>query len=300
MVGWTLWIAAHVAFAVFLVYRAARPVRCGQVVQWAAGYGLGRGEGIDRDQAAKFLHRSRWFRTAGFLLPFVVGTSTSFTWALVFTEPRPPFPFDLLDQPAWIAGYLLGAILAEVTWSRPRVPPAAALLPRRVSDYIRGSVLVLIRVAALATIAVGVLTHWIYPGHVAEPFRLGPGPAVTAAAVLVTTEAALRFMAHRRQPVGSTSQLTLDDALRSTSIHRTAGAGLALLFLLLGVELFSLGGGTDISALRVTLPWVGLVCIFFCAPASWLHIGHPRLWLVRRSAPRRANPPTEARSRTAT
>ncbi|GAA4536672.1 hypothetical protein GCM10023096_87320 [Nonomuraea ferruginea] len=281
MVGWSLWIAIFLAIVALLLYRAFRPHRRAQVVEWAAGHGL-PATGLDWDQASRYLDRSRCLRTVGFVIPLFLGGTTSIVWALVYTQPSPPFPFDLLGSPSWLVGYLLGAVLAEVTWTRPRTQKAAALVPRRVADYIGRPALVLIRVVGLATIAVGVIGHWFLAGHLRAGFGFGPVPAVTAAVVLVLMEASLWFIVHRRQPVGSESQMRLDDALRSTAIHRMAGAGLGMMFLFLGYELFSIGGGIEGQALRIILPWAGVACVFVGAPLSWQRVGHPRVWPVRR------------------
>ncbi|MFI7705427.1 hypothetical protein [Nonomuraea sp. NPDC049480] len=299
MVGWSLVIAFHVAIVGLLLYRAFRPQRRPEVAEWAAGHGL-RTTDLDWDQASRYLYRSRCLRTVGFVIPFLVGSTMSIVWALVYTQPSPPFPFNLLGQASWLGGYLLGAVLAEVTWTRPRTQKAAALVPRQVADYIGRPTLILIRVVGLATIAVGVIGHWFLAGHIRAGFGFGPAPAVTATAVLVTMEASLWFIVHRRQPVGSESQMMLDDALRSTTIHRMAGAGLGMMFLFLGYELFSIGGGIEGQALRIILPWAAMACMFVGAPLSWRRVGHPRLWLVRRHTSSEAAPRTDPADRTAT
>lgn len=299
MVGWSLGIAVYAATVGLLLYRAFRPQRRPEVLEWATSHGL-RTTDLDWDQASRYLYRSRRLRTVGFVIPLLAGGTTSIIWALVYTQSSPPFPFDLLSQPSWLVGYLLGAVLAEVTWTRPRTRNAAALVPRRVADYIGRPALILIHVAGLAAIAVGVIGHWFLAGQIRNGFEFGPAPAVTAAAVLVTMEASLWFIVRRRQPVGSESQMMLDDALRATTIHRIAGAGLAMMFLFLGYELFSIGGGIEGQALRIILPWAGLVCVFVGAPLSWRRVGHPRLWLVRRNASGEAAPRTGTADRTAT
>ncbi|MEV0200719.1 hypothetical protein [Nonomuraea sp. NPDC050691] len=298
MVGWSLGIAFYVAIVGLLLYRAFRPQRRPEVIEWAAGHGL-RTTDLDWDQASRYLYRSRCLRTVGFVIPLLAGGTTSIVWALVYTQPSPPFPFDLLGQPSLLVGYLLGAVLAEVTWTRPRTQKAA-LVPRRVADYIGRPALILIRVVGLATIAGGVIGHWFLADHIRAGFKLGPAPAVTAAAVLVTMEASLWFIVHRRQPVGSESQMMLDDALRSTTIHRMAGAGLGMMFLFLGYELFRIGGGIEGQAPRIILPWAAMACVFVGAPLSWRRVGHPRLWLVRRHASSEAAPRTDTADRTAT
>jgi hypothetical protein len=299
MVGWSLVIAFHVALVGLLLYRAFRPQRRPELIEWAAGHGL-RTTDLDWDQASRYLYRSRCLRTVGFVIPLLVGSTTSIVWALVYTEPSPPFPFDLLSQPSLLVGYVLGAVLAEVTWTRPRTQKAAALVPRRVADYIGRPALILIGVVGMATIAVGVIGHWFLAGHIRDGFELGPAPMVAATAVLMTMGASLWFIVHRRQPVGSESQMMLDDALRSTTIHRMAGAGLGMMFLFLGYELVSIGGGIEGQALRIILPWAGIACVFGGAPLSWRRVGHPRLWRVRRHTSGEAAPQADTADRTAT
>ncbi|MFD0474137.1 hypothetical protein ACFQ0B_42250 [Nonomuraea thailandensis] len=176
----------------------------------------------------------------------------------------------------------------------------AAPVPGRAGDYLGRPALILIRVVGLATIVVGVAGHWFLAGQIRDGFEFGPAPAVTAAAVLVVMEASLWFVAHRRRPAGPESQPMLDDALRATTIHRMAGACLGVMFLLLGYELFSIGGGIEGQAPRIILPWAGIACVAVGAPLSWQRVGHPRSWPVRRHTSGEAASPSDTADRTAT
>jgi hypothetical protein len=85
----------------------------------------------------------------------------------------------------------------------------------------------------------------------------------------------------RPQPAADPEELAVDDALRSTSVHAVAGAGLAIVLLCLSVQVglvaANLGGGPGRTAV-VALSW-GCAA---AAVAAWARVGHPRRWAVRR------------------
>jgi hypothetical protein len=173
----------------------------------------------------------------------VIGEGATVWWGVAYDQPLPPFPLRLLAAPsAWAVGYLLGAVAAELTRRRPhpRQLRAAALAPRRLADYLPAWMLWAERAVAVAVLALVPL------GSPGEPWAHSRGitTAVAAIAVVALVEVTLRVMVRRRQPVATTGELAIDDALRSTSIHRAAGAGLAALLFLLPSQLgnLTLGG----------------------------------------------------------
>ena len=106
--------------------------------------------------------------------------------------------------------------------------------------------------------------------------------AVGAVAVLVVVEVTLRYIANRRQPGSPADLVAADDALRSTSMHATIGAGLALAFLLAGGAFAGIGLLSDIQILR----WAAVPLAFgsmIAAVVAWLELGHDTPWVVRRS-----------------
>jgi hypothetical protein len=91
-------------------------------------------------------------------------------------------------------------------------------------------------------------------------------------------EIGLRTMVRRPQPVTSTRELAVDDALRSTALHRAAGAGLAALLFLLGNQL----GALD-RHWWVLTGFLALVC-YGLAIGCWKDLSSPLWWPIRRGA----------------
>lgn len=182
-----------------------------------------------------------------------------------------------------VAGYLVGALAAELTESRLRRPDqaAASLTPRSLSDYLPPGMLLALRATALGAVAL-VPLFLVLPRRVA----LGAHPRLMVAAALVVVTAALvevglRLIVRRPQPAASADLVAADDAIRSASIHATAGAGLAIVVLLASTELWMFGFGTDIQVLRWVTPILSL-CGTAVAFAVWSLFGHDRPWRVRR------------------
>src|SRR5919198_653320 len=81
------------------------------------------------------------------------------------------------------------------------------------------------RLAALAVLTLPAVMIW-FPRS--QPPNIGIGDrwvitnAIVAAVLAIALEFTSQAMVHRAQPVTSASDLALDDAIRSTSIHRTA------------------------------------------------------------------------------
>jgi hypothetical protein len=287
------WAFAAVAagclwLAVAAVLAARRPLEPGELTAWASGHGL---EGVaDRrlEPAARYLGRSRLYRTVGGAVPFAAGTVAPALWAATRGLPA-PWPLGLFGARSWLAGYLAGVLVAEYRWARPRtgVVRSAALVPRRLGDYLPVRVVAAMRLAALAVSALVPLLAWgpLAPVPVRALVLGGRGGALATAAlalaVAAAVELALRRLVGRPQPAADPEELAVDDALRSTSVHAVAGAGLAIVLLSLSVQVglvaANLGGGPGRTAV-VTLSW-GCAA---AAVAAWTRVGHPRRWAVRR------------------
>jgi hypothetical protein len=277
---WLLAIAA-VALVAWLLRWAARPPTGAAVASWAASHDLTL-DPAARGDVSRQLRRGRWLRTLGFVVPFGIGQGAMVWWVLVFERPLPPASMSVLADPsAWAAGYLLGAVAAELTRERPhpRQVRAAVLAPRRLADYLPGWMLWSERAVALAVLGLVPLASG------------GPGravPTAVAAIVLATTvEIGLRAMVRRPQPVASTGELAVDDALRSTALHRAAGAGLAALLFLLGNQL-----GVLDRRWWVLTGFLALVC-YGLAIGCWKDLTSPLWWPIRRGTG--PTPPPAAR-----
>lgn len=97
-------------------------------------------------------------------------------------------------------------------------------------------------------------------------------------------------IASRPQPVASTGALAFDDALRSTSVHVIAGAGLALLLWTLGGQLSRTATVVLVQLLRWTMPILAWACLI-AAILSWAYLGNPSWWPSRRAMPATGAPP---------
>lgn len=284
MLGWTLVIAAHLALAGGVLYRALRPVAATEVARWAAGHGLTlQPDDPGHELAAGYLHHGRLFRTAGFAAGLMAGAFIY--WGAIIQRSGPP---HLLGIPfVWAVGYLLGAIVAEP--SRPRPRPrrlqAAALAPRRLGDYLPGWLPTTERLAALAVLTLPAIMV-VVPRSQPPNIGIGDGwvivNASVAAVLAILLEVTMRAMVHRAQPVASTSDLAVDDAIRSTSIHRTAAAGLALQLLVLKDQLEQAAWAWQLNGWRWPIRLVELACLVV-AIRAWSDAGRSG-WSVRRSA----------------
>jgi hypothetical protein len=112
--------------------------------------------------------------------------------------------------------------------------------------------------------------------------------AIAAAVLAILLEVTLRAMVYRAQPVASASDLALDDAIRSASIHRTAGAGLALQLLVLQNQLEQAAWAWQLGGWRWPIGLLELACLGVAATA-WSNAVQPS-WLVRRGTAPRPRP----------
>jgi hypothetical protein len=282
--------AACLWLAVAAVLAARRPLDQAELAAWASGHGLDDVAARRLEPAGRYLRRSRLYRTVGGAVPFAAGTAGYALWAATRGLPA-PWPLQLFGVRSWLAGYLAGVLVAEFRWARPQAGliRSAALVPRRLDDYLPGRVLAGMRLATLAVVAlVPVLALGpVAPAPVRELVVGGRGGALATAAVTlavaVTVEGLLRGLVARPQPAAEPADLAVDDALRSTSVHAAAGAGLAIVLLGLSLQVglvaASLAGEPGRTALvALSWGWAG------AALAAWARVGHPRRWPVRRLA----------------
>lgn len=182
------------------------------------------------------------------------------------------------------AGYLLGALVAEVATVRPIAGErrTASLARRELADYLPRRQIAAQRAltvaAALGIVATGLVS---YPGSTSAPSL--PAVVAFAAGVLAFgagVEAVERWLVRRPQPFTSPPLVAADDAIRAQSIRAVAAAALSLLLLLCcGV---SLGlQASDVAILRSVMIVPAVACLI----ASLVVIqdaGEGR-WRVRRS-----------------
>lgn len=222
-----------------------------------------------------YIARTRILRIAGGVAGFLAPIAYR-----EFTREPPPVPFDfsLVDA---LVGYLVGALLAEITVKRPKTDvPMASLVPRDLRDYLPSFYTTTLRLAAAAALG-------LYPLYVVisgrERVDALPPAIVTVSMILLIllgVELLQRYIVGRPQPAVEADLVLADDAVRSASVHALAGAGIALELLIAAVEILGIGVTSDTRLLRWTLPWISVIC-FGVALGSWQHLTRPYHWQVR-------------------
>ena len=231
-----------------------------------------------RPVVRRYLAWSRRCRTAG----LVAGFLTPVIVSAVIGQPDDPGPWAVSLM---VVGYLLGALVAEFVINRPdRGSGTALLVPRRLSDYLPAYVLVLQRgLAATALLLVPV--YALLKPHASFVTPSIPGAAafgIGAACLAVLIEVLERRIVGRRQPVTHAADVTLDDAMRSSSLHVLAGAGVAVLIFVASL-MVAISIATVASEAVSTA--VGVAFILLVLPTSlffWIHLARPNGFRVRR------------------
>lgn len=271
-----------VSLAGAFVWAAMAPSE-GRIARWTSHYGLGLTE-LNRSLVAPYLRRTRSLQVAGGALGWLLSP-------LYITLFGRPFP--LTDN--WVllavAGYLLGAAVAEITFLRKSQPHssvrAAALARRALSDYIPRATVWAIRMLPLAGVSLAVIYALVpkNPQRTIDPsiaFMIASSLLVVVLAALI--EWFLRTIVTRPQPAITNDFLAADDAIRAASIHSLAAAGIALILLSTGWAAVSLGDVIASNALSELLPWFGVACDLG-ALIVWIGLGHLATWRVWRGEP---------------
>jgi hypothetical protein len=280
--GWIILGVSVVIAAAGFVWALMRPHEA-RVARWSSHYDLALTDS-NRSLIAGYLRRTRSLQVAGAAIGWV---SSPVYFGLVGR----PFPLGDSWVMLAVAGYLVGAAVAEVTFlgqPRPRsTVRAAALAPRRLSDYVPAPSVWTIRVLPIATVILAAI-YAIAP----KDAQRGVDPSVAfviAASILVVAFAVLiewflRAIVRRPQPAITNDLLAADDAIRAASIHSLSAAGVALILLSLGWTLLSLGGVTANAQLGALSSGFGVACDLG-ALIAWIVLGHVTTWRVRRGAP---------------
>ena len=228
-----------------------------------------------------YLIRTRTLRVTG----AVIGLLAPIGAAMVGRPLPVPFDWGLIDA---LVGYLVGAVVGELTIKRPRGNvQVASLQPRELPDYLPAPLLWGSRAAAAAALLV-VATFHVLNARSAEPYSM-PHPVVigtTILAVLLSIELLQRLIVARPQPAADHDVIRADDAIRSASVHALAGAGAALQLIICAVHVMAIGSINGSQFGMWTLVSAGLAC-FVLAFASWGYATRPRrrLGWHPRSAP---------------
>ena len=102
------------------------------------------------------------------------------------------------------------------------------------------------------------------------------------AAIAVVVELIERRIVARRQSLADITDVEVDDAIRSTSIHMVAGAGLTLLIQFAGpMVAITLVAGIPGDAGGI-VGGVMLVVLLLLSLVCWMNVAHPTSYRVRR------------------
>jgi hypothetical protein len=251
------------------------------VARWASSAGLELTDAT-RPVVRRNLTWSRRARTVGGLVGFLA--PVIYAWVAEAAVGH-----DVItDVGGWslllmFAGYLLGSVVAELVVNRPgghRGPTMRG--SRRVGEYLSHYLLVIQRslgIACAALVGAYVLLSL---------FLRMPEPSVGSVAVYgsvglgvaAVIEALQRVIIARPRAAANPGALAVDDAMRSSSVHLVAGAGIAILIFFAAVLVSALLFFVDSPTGAITF-----VLMLFLFPLSiffWLDSGKPHGFRVQR------------------
>jgi hypothetical protein len=222
----------------------------------------------------RYLNRSRRARRVGALVGFLS------PWLYAAASGRE------VDEGAWaltlmLAGYMLGAVIAEITVDRSNEGASAAVVQaRRLDDYLPGWIVGLQRALGIASL--GLLLPYALAMPADELELPGIGLVATfalgGALIAAIAEMLERHIIARRQSFADIDDVAVDDAIRSTSLHMVAGAALALLIQFVG----PLSALTVVAALPDTrsgaagiVGGVLIILAFIVSIGCWLTVARP-------------------------
>jgi hypothetical protein len=264
------------------VVRALVPPSQRALTRWAARYGLHLSD-VNRSRISRYLQRTRSLQMAG----AGVGWIATGVFVIGTGQFVPLFGVPLMMA---IAGYLLGAVIAEASFLRQLGAPtgvrSAALTPRGLLDYVPRFTVWALRGLPVVLVVLAVL-YALTPKHAETPSDVSPPLALAASALLaivaLAVERLLRAIVARPQPAVNAELLAADDAIRASSIHALSGAGIGLVLVGIGAVLFALQYASTNDALGAWLGYPATLAILLSL-LSWVRLGHPRTWRVRRSS----------------
>lgn len=260
---------------------AVRAPRQRSLTSWAPRYGL-RLTDVNRSLVTSYLQRTRSLQMTGAGLGWI-GTELFVAGIGQFV---PLFGIPLLMA---IAGYLMGAVIAEATFLRQFGAQtgvrSASLTPRVLLDYVPGLSVWALRVLPAMLIVLALL-YVVMPKHPLTPGDASVTLVLAASAFLVVfalaVERLLQAIVARPQPPINAELTAADDAIRASSIHALSGAGVGMVLVGIGAVLFALQYASSDDSLRQWLGYPATLAILLSL-VSWIRLGHPRTWRVRHS-----------------
>ncbi len=265
----------------YILFRGFRSPGERFLARWTHTYGIELTE-ANGPMVVTYLKRTKRIRTVGAL----AGVVFSVLW-VTFTENSNSFLGNGLFLA--VVGYLAGTVVAEAVVPRPPRgrTRTASLMPRTLADYLpRYAMAALWGLPALSVALIPIYAVVKERSHI-PIFHVGVlGFAVISAAMVamaIAIGAVQRMIVRRPQPVLSPDLLEADDAIRSASMHALAGGGVALALLGLSYELSAIGNASEVPVLGWFLPLLAILTLGL-ALSSWIDLGHPKAWRVRRDA----------------
>ena len=251
--------------------------------RWASSAGLELTEET-RPLVRRYLTWSRRSRTVGGLVGFLAPV----IYARVAEAALGREVMTESDAGGWslllmFVGYLLGALVADLVINRPG-QHQGSMLPgsRRLGQYLSRYLLIIQRSLGIACAAL--VGAYVLLSHLADkplpPLGSVAVYGLVGVGVAAAIEALQRTIIGRRHAATSKNELAVDDAMRSSSVHLVAGAGIAILIffaiLLLSALLFLAETAAGVASFALML-FLFPLSIFF-----WLDSGKPHGFRVRR------------------
>lgn len=261
------WImaGASVGFTLVVLWRGLRPVDDATLTRWEGRFSTTVPADL-RGEAARRLRHDRGWRTTAVAFGLLVGAAPAFVNLIDAT--RASEVANPATQQAWLMAAAFGALVAQLLVSqRPSGPRRAALVRRRVQDYVELSwVWVTGALAAVAVAAAAVGAGRDTPGSTWWWLHaMGALAAVTAVGV------GLRVVRDRGMAAAEGPRRDLDEALRADGAHHLVGAGVAL-------AASSAAG----ALVLVSGPLVGLLAdlMALASLGVWWEMTHTARWSV--------------------
>lgn len=238
---------------------------------------------VDRE-----LRRARRWRSTGVAVGILVwGVPNAVGW-MQGTDLGPLLDWYQQHASPWVVvliGYLVGALGAELTATRPATPRHTSIAPRDVADYLslrlhRALIVLPVALVVLLPLPLVLPVEPSWPTS-PRPVDLAAG-AIGGVVALMLAELAVRRIVHRPQRLSDPALIRADDALRSSAAHAVTAAAVALQLLALGSALWTLGRATDPTLLRWALPCLAIFAIL-AAFSVWANHGITTFrWTVHR------------------
>ena len=252
------------------------------MASWANWFGSELTQG-NRHTVRRYLQWTRRCRTAGGLAGFLAPA----VYFEVVTPGRRPDDVGGWSMTLMLVGYLLGALIAELVIEplRRRSKNAVAL-PVRLGDHLPTYAVVLQRGLAIAVMFLVGLYAIVQPGaRISGLPNVGQvaGLGVSTVCIAAVVEALQRRIIARARPVTTQVDASVDEAMRSSSLHALAGGGIALILGIAGpMFILSLVSATAESGPPVWLAFVAFGLVSLSSLYFWLHFGKPGGFGVRR------------------